>query len=124
MEREIGRRSETYSLFDERLTETEDRLRDSLVSLRARGAPARSHEARVCVRDTHARGTHARQRFTRDFNSVHHRLVGPTYAIGKRRWSAVSHRISRGRVRLRPDASHLTGSKPFTYAFARISSRA
>lgn len=60
MEIETGRRSETYSLFDGRLTETEDRLRDSLVSLRARGAPARSHEARVCVRDTHVVHTHDR----------------------------------------------------------------
>jgi len=47
-----------YSLFDERLTETEDRLRDSLALLCARGALARSHgtfvtHAHACDGDLH-----------------------------------------------------------------------
>lgn len=69
MERETGRRSETYSLFDGRLTETEDRLRDSLVSLRARGAPARSHEVRVCVRVTRTHVVHTHDRDLREIST-------------------------------------------------------
>lgn len=116
------RRQSEYSHFDECLTETEDRLRDSLASLRARSISDRVSMF-ACVRIylywytcavVYTCTYNDRDLHTRGFNSVHHLLSArPTPSSrkkeGKREPTVVpvNFRIYQGRT-----CVHLCGRLP------------